>query len=311
MSILLGMALSLQESKMTDTLNQQIAYLNGQFLPITESQISTQDRGFLFGDGVYEVIPVYNQKLFRFADHLQRLKNSLQATSIVNPLSDNEWLNMLNTLISKHDWQDQFIYLQVTRGVQMQRDHMPADCLTPTIYAYTNPLKPVPQATLENGIKIITLDDIRWLRCDIKAITLLPNVMMKLAVKAQGADDAILITKKGLISEGTASNAFIVKDGVLITPPNSNKILPGVTRIVIESIAAEHNMPLQERDITEAELNNADEIWLSSSTKEALPVTKMNNQPVGNGKPGPVWLKMREHYQEHKQQFLKSQQQAN
>jgi len=307
MSILLGMALSLQESKMTDILNQQIAYLNGQFLPITEAQISTQDRGFLFGDGVYEVIPVYKQKLFRFKEHLQRFKNSLQSINIVNPLTDDEWLQMLNTLISKHDWKDQFVYIQVTRGVQMQRDHTPAMNLTPTVYAYTNPLKPVPASTLENGIKIITLEDIRWLRCDIKAITLLPNVMMKMAVKAQGADDAILITKKGLVSEGTASNAFIVKDGVLITPPNSNKILPGITRMVIESIASEHHMPLIERDITEEELNNADEIWLSSSTKEALPVTQMNNQLIGNGKPGPVWLKMREHYQEHKQQFLQSQ----
>ncbi|MDX1352831.1 MAG: aminotransferase class IV, partial [Thiomicrorhabdus sp.] len=165
---------------MTDTLNQQIVYLNGNYLPITESQISTQDRGFLFGDGVYEVIPVYQRKLFEFEPHLQRLKNSLQATGIANPLSDNEWLEMFETLIAKHQWQDQYLYLQVTRGVQMQRDHLPAECLTPTIYAYSNPLKPVPQTILENGIKIVTLDDIRWLRCDVKAITLLPNVMMKL-----------------------------------------------------------------------------------------------------------------------------------
>jgi len=291
---------------MTDTLNQQIVYLNGNYLPITESQVSTQDRGFLFGDGVYEVIPVYQQKLFCFEEHLQRLKNSLQATSIANPLTDKEWREMLETLISKHDWQDQYIYLQVTRGVQMQRDHMPADCLAPTVYAYTNPLKPVAPNIIENGIKVITLEDIRWLRCDIKAITLLPNVMMKLAVKAQGADDAVLINKQGLVSEGTASNAFIVKEGVLITPPNSHKILPGITRLVIESIAKQFKIPLVERDITEEELNNADEIWLSSSTKEALPVTQINNKPVGTGKPGALWLKMREHYQQHKQKFIET-----
>jgi len=291
---------------MSDTISQQIVYLNGSYLPMADSQISTQDRGFLFGDGVYEVIPVYQRKMFRFAEHLERLKNSLQAVSIVNTLTDSEWQHMLKTLIEKHDWQEQFIYLQVTRGVQMQRDHMPADCLTPTIYAYTNPLKPVAKSVIENGIKVVTLDDIRWLRCDVKAITLLPNVMMKLAAKSQGADDAILITREGTISEGTASNAFIVKDGHLITPPNSNKILPGITRLVLESIAKEHKIPMIEKSITLDELNSADEIWLSSSTKEALPVTELNGQPVGEGKPGPLWHKMRGYYQQHKQKFIES-----
>ena len=209
--------------------------------------------------------------------------------------------------MAKHDWQDQYIYLQVTRGVQMQRDHLPADCLTPTIYAYTNQLKPVVDNIIENGIKVVSLDDIRWLRCDIKATTLLPNVMMKLAAKSQGADDAILITREGNISEGTASNTFIVKDGNLITPPNSNEILPGITRMVIESIAAEHNIPMIEKNITLDDLNSADEIWLSSSTKEALPVTQLNGQAVGSGKPGALWLQMREHYQQHKQKFIESQ----
>jgi len=293
---------------MSDTVSQQIVYLNGSYLPMSESQVSTQDRGFLFGDGVYEVIPVYQRKLFRFDAHIERLKNSLKATSISNPLSDAEWLAMLKNLISKHDWEDQYIYLQVTRGVQMTRDHLPADCLTPTIYAYTNPLKAVSNDIINNGIKVVTLDDIRWLRCDIKAITLLPNVMMKLAAKAQGADDAILITREGTISEGTASNAFMVKDGQLITPPNSNEILPGITRMVLESIATEHNIPMLEKDITLDDLNSADEIWLSSSTKEALPVTELNGQPVGSGKPGTLWLQMRGFYQQHKQRFIESQQ---
>lgn len=292
---------------MTDNVNQQIVYLNGSYLPMMESQISTQDRGFLFGDGVYEVIPVYQRKLFRFDAHIQRLKNSLQATRITNPFSDSEWLEMLETLVAKHAWQDQYIYLQVTRGVQMQRDHLPADCLTPTIYAYTNPLKPVADNIIKNGIKVVSLDDIRWLNCDIKAITLLPNVMMKLAAKSQGADDAILITREGYISEGTASNTFIVKDGNLITPPNSNKILPGITRMVLKSIASEHQIPMIEKNITLDDLNSADEIWLSSSTKEALPVTQINGQAVGTGKPGVLWLQMREHYQQHKQKFIESQ----
>ncbi|MCF6298625.1 MAG: D-amino acid aminotransferase, partial [Thiomicrorhabdus sp.] len=268
---------------------EQIVYLNGHFMPMADSKISTQDRGFLFGDGVYEVIPVYNTQLFSFKEHLQRLKNSLAAVSISNPLTDSEWLTLLNTPIEKHPWQDQYIYLQVTRGVQMQRDHLPAEDLTPTVYAYTNPLKPVASHIIENGIKVITLEDIRWLKCDIKAITLLPNVMMKLAAKAQNADDAILVSREGLITEGTASNAFMVKDGTIFTPPISHQLLPGITRQVIERIANAHNIPLIEQNISEAMLNEADEIWLSSSTKEALPVTTLNGHAVGTGKPGPIW----------------------
>ncbi|GKT12685.1 MAG: D-alanine transaminase [Thiomicrorhabdus sp.] len=291
-----------------DNSAEQTVYLNGEYMPMADSKISTQDRGFLFGDGVYEVIPVYESKLFSFKEHLDRLKNSLKSVSINNPLSDDEWLAILNTLIGKHShWQDQYIYLQVTRGIQMQRDHLPDSNLTPTVYAYTNPLKPVSQTIIENGIKVITLEDIRWLQCDIKAITLLPNVMMKLAAKAQNADDAILISRDGFITEGTASNAFIVKDGTIITPPNGHKLLPGVTRLMIERIASAHGIPLVERDITEEALSTADEIWLSSSTKEALPITLLNGQTVGTGKPGPVWHKIKAFYQEHKQVFIKEQ----
>lgn len=282
----------------------QTAYLNGEFLPIEEAQISTQDRGFLFGDGVYEVIPVYQRQIFEFDAHIQRLENSLKAISIPNPLTFKEWKNLLDQLVEKHPWQDQFIYLQITRGIQMQRDHLPADCLNPTIYAYTNPLKPVSDAVKENGIKVVTLEDIRWLRCDIKAITLLPNVMMKLAAKNQQADDAILISRNGQISEGTASNVFIVKDGSLFTPPNSHKILPGITRSVIEKIAEQHKIPLVEQELTLNDLENADEIWLSSSTKEAIPVCYLNQKPVGNGKPGPVWQQMQQYFTETKNALL-------
>lgn len=282
----------------------QTVYLNGHFLPMTESQISTQDRGFLFGDGVYEVIPVYQQQLFEFEAHLQRLKNSLIATQITNPLSDTEWKNLLDELIARHPWQDQFIYLQVTRGIQMTRDHLPADNLTPTVYAYTNPLKPVAEQIIEHGIKVVTLEDIRWLRCDIKAITLLPNVMLKLAAKAQGADDAILVSREGLVTEGSASNVFVIKNGVLMTPPNGHKILPGITRMVIEKLAEQHNMPLIETDLSAEDLKNADELWLTSSTKEALPITYLDGQPVGTGRPGKIWQLLRQHYQVYKTECL-------
>ncbi len=291
----------------TNPITEQIVYLNGQYMPMIESKISTQDRGFLFGDGVYEVIPVYDRQLFALDEHLQRLKNSLQAVSIQNPLTDPEWLELLNTLIEKHPWPDQYIYLQVTRGIQMQRDHLPADCLTPTLYAYTNPLKAVSDSILQNGITAITLEDIRWSNCDIKAITLLPNIMMKLTAKARNADDAILVSREGFITEATASNCFIVKDGTLITPPNGHSLLPGVTRMVIERVAIAHDIPMLEQQITLTDLESADEIWLSSSTKEALPVTRLNDLAVGTGKPGAVWQKMRGFYQEHKLAFITEQ----
>lgn len=289
---------------MNEVINQQRVYLNGEFKPMSESQISTQDRGFLFGDGVYEVIPVYQRTLFCFEEHLQRLKNSLQATGILNPHTDDEWRQLLQTLVKMHDWPDQYLYLQVTRGIQMQRDHLPADCLQPTVYAYTNPLNPVADSIIENGIKVITLEDIRWLRCDIKAITLLPNVMMKQAAKQHGVDDAILMTREGYVAEGTASNAFIVKDNTLITPPKSQQILPGITRMVIESLAKTYPITLHERQIQQSELETADEIWLTSSTKEALPVTQLNGKEVGTGKPGAVWQTMRHIFQQHKQAFV-------
>ncbi|WP_245566311.1 D-amino acid aminotransferase [Thiomicrorhabdus chilensis] len=283
---------------------QQIVYLNGEYLPMADSKISTQDRGFLFGDGIYEVIPVYQRKLFAWPEHLQRLKNSLQAVSIPNPLTDEEWLDLLTGLVKKHPWENQFIYLQVTRGIQMQRDHMPADCLHPTIYAYTNPLKPLDAKILSHGIKVVSLEDIRWLRCDTKAITLLPNVMMKLAAKQQGADDAILISRDGKVTEGSASNVVIVKEGKLLTPPNSQHILPGVTRLVIEKVANQHHIPFIERELSLADLQTADEIWLTSSTKEAVPVTQLDGKEVGDGRPGPVWQKLHQHYQDYKAEFI-------
>lgn len=271
---------------------KQTVYLNGQYLSMEESQISTQDRGFLFGDGVYEVIPVFERNMFEFDAHYQRLENSLQAVSIANPLDKQQWKTILNSLIYKHEWNNQFLYLQITRGVQMVRNHLPDDCLTPTIYAYTNPLHSLDEQTLKKGIKVITLEDIRWLRCDIKAITLLPNVMMKLAAKNQGADDAILLTQDNKVLEGTASNVFIVKNNVLFTPPTSNNILPGITRLVVERIAKNHHIELRETELTLTDLEQADEIWLTSSTKNALPVCELNGKKVGAGITGKMWQKI-------------------
>jgi len=290
------------------TSTTQIAYLNGHYLPLEQACISTQDRGFLFGDGVYEVIPVYQKQIFELTAHLQRLKNSLAATHIPNPHSDTEWQTLCQTLVDKHPWPDQYLYLQITRGIQTPRDHLPQDNLTPTVYAYSSQLKPLSEHIHNQGISAITLEDIRWQRCDIKAITLLPNIMMKLAAKQAGADDAILISKDGYVTEGTASNVFIVKDGTLYTPPTDHKILPGITRKVIEAIAKAQQIPLKEQQIAAEMLTQADEIWLTSSTKEALAVTQLNGQKIGKapyqGQPGPVWHTLRQHYQNYRNQLL-------
>lgn len=280
------------------------AYLNGQFLPINEAQVSAMDRGFLFGDGVYEVIPVFDGQIFEFEAHLARLKHSLSATHIRNPYSDEDWLACLQKLVDLHPWNHQFLYLQVTRGVQIPRDHLPAEDLTPTVYAYTNPLKPLTQSIIEQGIKVVTLEDIRWLRCDIKAITLLPNVMLKLAAKQQQADDALLIRANGQLSEGSASNVILVSQNQLKTPPLSHEILPGITRQVVQNIARDQHLDFIETELTLSDLEQADEIWLTSSTKDALPVCQLNGKPVGIGTPGPVWQQFQTLFEQYKQDFI-------
>lgn len=282
----------------------QTVYLNGEFVPMDQARISPMDRGFLFADGVYEVIPVYQSHIFEWDAHLARLKHSLAAVSINNPFDDEHWLSLLKKIVSLHPWQDQFIYLQVTRGVQIPRDHLPQADLTPSVFIYTNPLKPVDERLLTQGIHVITLPDVRWQRCDIKAIALLPNVMAKIAAQAEQADDALLVNEQMYLTEGSASNMFMVKQNEIITPPLSQHILPGITRQVVKKVAAQHQIPLHEREIHQDELAQADELWLSSSTKELLPITRLNHQPVANGQPGPLWRRMRDGYQAYKNELI-------
>ncbi|NCN44034.1 MAG: D-amino acid aminotransferase [Piscirickettsiaceae bacterium CG_4_9_14_3_um_filter_43_564] len=282
----------------------QIAYLNGDYLPLEKAKISTQDRGFLFGDGVYEVIPVYQKQIFTLDAHIERLKHSLEATSILNPLTDNDWQKLLYKIVHLHPWQNQYLYIQVTRGVQLQRDHLPEPDLTPTLYIYSNELKPLASTIVENGISAITLEDIRWLRCDIKAITLLPNILLKMAAQQQGAQDAILIKPDGQVAEGTSNNVFILKDQTLFTPPNGTQILPGITRSVILKLAESHQIQFIEKPLSQKDLETADEIWLTSSTKNAVPVTQLNNQPVGNGRPGEIWQRFQCYFDREIQTFI-------
>ena len=279
-------------------MSAQLVYLNGEYLPLNEAKVSVLDRGFIFGDGVYEVIPSYGCKALRFEHHMQRLQNSLAAVRIDNPLSNSQWLEIIEKLIANTDSQDQYIYLHITRGVA-SRDHRFPDKVKPTVFVMSSVLKSVDPDILQSGVAAVTLDDIRWQYCNIKAIALLPNILLRQQAVDKGAAEAILI-RDGYMTEGAASNVFIVKNGIIKTPPKDQRLLPGITRDLIVEIAQTHNMPVEEVAISESEFLSADEIWLSSSTKEILPVTQINAKPLGNGKPGPVWQDMYRKYQDYK-----------
>jgi D-alanine transaminase len=274
------------------------AYLNGRFLPLEEAQVPVLDRGFLFGDGVYEVIPVYGGRLFRLPHHLKRLQNSLAGLRMANPLSGTEWETVLAELVNRNAGSDQAVYLQITRGVAPKRDHAFPTGIHPTVFAMSNAVTVSRDTAAEQGIRAITLDDIRWSLCNIKAITLLPNVLMRQqAIEAETAE-AILINNDRAI-EGAASNLFIVRNGLLITPPKSNALLPGITRDLVLELAANHSIPFREADIPASDLYSSDEIWLTSSTREISPVIQLNSTTVGSGKPGPLWHRMIVLYHEY------------
>ncbi len=273
-------------------------YLNGSFLPLDQAQVSVLDRGFLFGDGIYEVIPVYGGKLFRLAHHLKRLENSLNGVRMQNPMSDEEWERLLEELIARNDGNDQAVYLQLTRGVAAKRDHAFPDKITPTVFCMSNPVTVNRDTAAEPGVRAVTLDDIRWSQCNIKAITLLPNVLLRQQAIDAGTAEAILINN-GRAIEGAASNLFMVKNGLLITPPNSNALLPGITRDLVLELAANHAIPFREADIPADDLYLAEEIWLTSSTREISPVIQLNSTAVGDGNPGPLWRRMIMLYHEY------------
>jgi len=269
-------------------------YLNGEYLALSEAKVSVLDRGFLFGDGVYEVIPAYFGKLFCFAQHLERLNKSLQAVRINLELSAEQWLDILNPLLIQGD--SQYIYLQISRGVADKRDHaFPDDC-TPTIFAMCSPIASFP---VDQGVKAITLDDMRWELCNIKATTLLANILLRQQAVEKDCAEAILI-KKGYATEGAASNVFAVINGVLTTPPKNDDILLGITRDVIIRLAHENKLAVQERKISLTELQSATEIWMTSSTREILPVITLDNKPVGTGQVGDIWIAMQTYFQAYK-----------
>lgn len=285
--------------------NNPMVYLNGHFLPLEDAQVPVLDRGFIFGDGVYEVIPVYAGQLFRLDEHLRRLGNSLAGVRISEPMDNDAWRAMLEELISRQQYQgDASIYMQITRGVA-PRDHACPAGVTPTVFAMCNPITPVDPLLLANGIKAITLDDIRWQYCHLKTIALLPNILMKQQAVDKDATEAILV-RDGLVTEGTVSNVFLVRNNTLFTPPAGKHLLPGITRDLVIELARENNIPCEEALIPAAWLdeavdNSEGEIWVTSSTKEILPVTTLNGQPVGKGRPGPHWQRINGIYERYKQ----------
>ncbi len=276
-------------------MHEKNVYLNGEYLPLSEAKISVLDRGFLFGDSLYEVIPAYAGKLFCLEAHLQRLNDGLKAIRLAVSFTTEQWLDILQPLLIEGD--AQYIYLQITRGVADKRDHgFPLNC-TPTVFAMCNPIVPF---ACEQGVQAITLDDVRWQLCNIKATTLLANILLRQSAIDEGSTEAILI-KEGYATEGAASNIFVVIDGVLITPPKTNEILPGITRDVIIDLAKANHIQVEEDVISLDALQQASEIWLTSSTREILPVTILDHKPVGKGQVGPVWQAMHTLFQEYKQ----------
>lgn len=268
-----------------------LVYLNGEFLPAKEACVPVMDRGFLFGDGVYEVIPAYAGQPFRLHEHLQRLEASLQAIRMSPPLREEAWREVLQKLLAPRGDVDQQIYLQITRGAYGKRLHAIPEQVTPTVMAFATELTRRDPELVKQGMSVITLDDIRWERCNIKAITLLANILAQQQARDEGSQEAILV-RDGMANEGTASNLFMVKDDLIITPPKSQHLLPGITRDLLLELAMEAGLPYAEASISVEELENADEIWMTSSTKEVMPVTRLNGKPVDNGHPGPVWEKM-------------------
>ena len=280
-------------------------YLNGAFMPIEEAKVPVLDRGFIFGDGVYEVIPVYSRRPFRLAEHLKRLQHSLDGIKLKNPHSDAEWTNIFSEIIKRNTPEDQYIYLHITRGVA-KRDHaFPVPPVPPTVFVLSNPLTTPPAEQLQSGIACITVVDNRWLRCDIKSIALLPNVLLRQAAVEAGCAEAILIRDDAFLTEGAASNIFVVKNGKLLAPPKDNLMLPGITYDVILELAAANGIKCEVRKVTKAEVFSADELLLTSSTKEVLAITTLDGKPVGNGKPGAMFARLHPLYQTFKREVMR------
>jgi len=274
-------------------------YLNGKFMPLAEARIPVMDRGFLFGDGVYEVIPIYDGRPFRLSQHMERLDNSLRSVRMENPLQPDAWERIFAHLIDAAAGSDQLLYLQVTRGLDPVRNHLFPQGVEPTVFVMTWPAGSRNPDISAKGIAAVVLEDNRWHRCDIKATALLGNVLIRQAAQDAGAEEAILV-RDGLVTEGSSTNPFVVQGGEILTPPVSNRLLRGITRDLVLELARDADLPCAERHITRDELETADELWICSSSREVQPVTLLDGKPVGEGVPGVLWRRMDGLFQDYK-----------
>lgn len=278
-----------------------LCYLNGAYLPLEQARISPMDRGFLFGDGAYEVVPVYARRPFRLNAHLARLGRTLAAIGIADPHSRQGWRDIVTRLVAEHPLQDQAVYLQVSRGADKRRAHTFPDGAAPTVFGYSDALNGNTPEVLRDGVAVVSVSDFRWSRCDLKTTSLLANCLLRQHALEAGAAETILF-RNGLLAEGASSNVFVVRDGVMLAPPRSHMMLSGITYEVVLELAARHGFEHQLREVREDEVRRADELWLTSSSKEVLPVTRLDGQPVGSGRPGPVHARMCACYQQLKRE---------
>lgn len=275
-----------------------LVYLNGELTPLSEAKIPVLDRGFIFGDGVYEVIPVYNRKMFRAKQHMARLFRSLNAIRIPNPHTEDEWMTLIDKVTAAHSADTQLIYMQVTRGVAKRAHAFPADT-TPTVFIMTNAFSPPDTEAVNNGVRCVTTDDLRWMRCDIKSISLLGNVLAAQLAAESGALEAIQF-RDGFLTEGASSNVWIISKGTVYGPPKSTLILEGIRYGLLEELCNACGIPFAARPIARDELFAADEVLLTSAGREVLAVTSIDGQPVANGKPGPLFHRLYAAYQDAK-----------
>ena len=283
-----------------------IVYLNGDYMPMEEAKISPMDRGFLFGDGIYEVVPSYDGKLVGFGPHMERMQDGLDAIEIDLKIIPGAWRAIAQELADRNGDGNLGIYFHVSRGADSKRSHAYPDNIAPTIYAFAFEIPPAPQADLSAATpyKVSTTEDLRWKRCNIKSTALLGNVMHYQHGHSRGHNETILYNQDGEITEAAACNVYIVKDGVVATPPLDYQILPGITRLMVLSILGKDgSIPIEERVVTLAQLHDADEVWISSSSKEIAPVIEVDGKPVGNGKVGPVWLAAQTLYSANKYDY--------
>lgn len=276
-------------------MSQRMVYLNGEWLPLGEARVSVLDRGFMLGDGVYELIPVYQRKPFRLDEHLRRLQRSLDGIRLANPLTDVQWREVIAQVVAGHEADDQSVYLQVTRGAA-PRDHAFPANTPPTVLVMGSPLSRPNPAQFEHGVCAVSAPDIRWSRCDLKTLNLLPNVLARQKAVEAGCAECIMF-RDGVLSEGAVSNIFAVKDGVILAPVKDHRVLPGVTYDLVLELAQANGMKCEVRDISESEVRNADELWLTSSSREVQAIVQLDGLPVGDGKPGPLYRRMYALYQ--------------